>query len=257
MSQSAPGADASNAPDEGAHVAVVTGGARRVGAALVEGLARDGYQVVLHHGHSPDAAAQVAMRIQQQYRARVTIVQADLAQPEGASQVIDHAMQHFGRVDVVVSSASLMRAMPFDAVTVAAWDETANVNLRAPFFLLQAAARVLTEGGVFIQIADHLAHETAFPQLMAHAVTKAGLEQLVRAGADLLAPRCRMNAVAPGLVLPPDDMSPATLERFLRDVPLGRIGSPDDVVDAVRYLIRAAYVTGTILTVDGGRHLRR
>lgn len=255
MSPGVPEADAPRG-DAPRPVAVVTGGARRVGAALAEGVARYGYDVVLHHGHAPDEAEVLAEQLRQG-GARVSVVRADLSTADGPRAVIEHAMSAFGRLDVVISSASLMRAVPFEQVTADDWDATANVNLRAPFLLLQAAAPHLASGGVFIQIADHLAHETGFPQLMAHGVTKAALEQLVRAGADLLAPHGRMNAVAPGLVLPPTDMSDAAIARFLRDVPLGRVGSPTDVVDAVRYLIGAAYVTGVVLTVDGGRHLRR
>jgi pteridine reductase len=112
-------------------------------------------------------------------------------------------------------------------------------------------------GGAIVQIADHLANETGFPRLVPHQVTKAALTQLVRAVADHLAPRIRVNAVAPGLVLAPEELTADATARFLRNVPLARSGSPEDVVQAVHYLVEAAYVTGTVLSVDGGRHLRR
>jgi pteridine reductase len=106
-------------------------------------------------------------------------------------------------------------------------------------------------------MADHLATETGWPNLLPHQITKSALAQLVRAGADMLAPHRRVNAVAPGLVLPPDDMRDASVTAFLRDVPLARAGGPDDVVQAIHALVDALYITGVILPVDGGRHLRR
>ena len=116
---------------------------------------------------------------------------------------------------------------------------------------------MLRDGGVIIQMSDHLAFETVFPDLIPHQVTKSAVTTLVRTMASALAPRVRVNAVAPGLVLAPDRMSDAALQHFLRDVPLARGGSPDDVVQAIHYLVDAPYVTGEVLHVDGGRHLRR
>jgi pteridine reductase len=122
---------------------------------------------------------------------------------------------------------------------------------------MQAAARVMRDGGVIVQLSDHLAFESIFPTLIPHQVTKAALTQLVRTTASALAPRVRVNAVAPGLVLPPDDLADDAIERFLRDVPMGRSGTPHDVAQAVHFLVDAPYVTGIVLPVDGGRHLRR
>ena len=122
---------------------------------------------------------------------------------------------------------------------------------------MQAAARVMTTGGVIIQMSDHLAFETIFPHLIPHQVTKAAVTQLVKTLASALAPRLRVNAVAPGLVLPPEGFTERMRESFLADVPLAREGTTDDVVRAIEFLIEAPYVTGVVLEVDGGRHLRR
>jgi pteridine reductase len=122
---------------------------------------------------------------------------------------------------------------------------------------MQAAARVMRDNGVIVQLSDHLAFETIFPHLIPHQVTKYALTQLVRTTASALAPRLRVNAVAPGLVLAPDDLSQEAIDRFLRDVPLARSGSPDDVTHAIHFLVDAPYITGVVLAVDGGRHLRR
>ncbi|QJR34805.1 SDR family oxidoreductase [Gemmatimonas groenlandica] len=238
-------------------VALVTGGARRVGAEIVRSFAVRGYDVVLHHGSSPDAANALTAELQRAHDVRIEIVQEDIADVHAPQRIIDAAMRAFGALDVVVSSASVMMMHPFDAVTPDEWDQTSAINLRAPFFLMQAAARVMRDGGVIVQLSDHLAFEAIFPHLIPHQVTKSALTQLVRTTASAFAPRLRVNAVAPGLVLPPDELSDETIERFLRDVPLGRSGTPLDVAQAIHFLVDAPYVTGIVLPVDGGRHLRR
>lgn len=238
-------------------VALVTGGARRVGAEIVRSFAARGYDVLLHHGHSPDAAAALAAELRIAHDVRIEVVQEDLASVHASARIIDAAMQAFGALDVVVSSASVMMMHPFDAVTPEEWEQTSAINLRAPFFLIQAAARVMRDGGAIVQLSDHLAFESIFPHLIPHQVTKSALTQLVRTTASALAPRLRVNAVAPGLVLPPDELTEDAIERFLRDVPMGRRGTPLDVVQAIHFLVDAPYVTGIVLPVDGGRHLRR
>lgn len=238
-------------------VALVTGGARRLGAALVRSLAARGYELLVHHGTSAAEARALADEVMAAHGGRVELVHADLTDPSAPGRIVAAAMAVFGRLDVVVSSASIMEVRPFEEVTPADWDRTDAVNLRAPFFLLQAAARVMMDGGVFVQLADHLAHETGWPSLIPHQVTKSALTQLVRTTAEALAPRIRVNAIAPGLVLAPADFSDAASTRFLRDVPLARLGTPDDVVHALHFLIEATYVTGIVVPVDGGRHLRR
>jgi pteridine reductase len=150
-----------------------------------------------------------------------------------------------------------MRVQPFDSVTPEQWDEVSAVNLRAPFFLAQAAARVMPDGGCIVQLCDHLVNEARFPHLIPHQATKAGVANLVATLAGALAPRIRVNGVAPGLVLRPQDMSDAKVEAFLRDVPVAHSGTPADVVRAILYLVDAPYVTGTVMQVDGGRHLWR
>lgn len=238
-------------------VALITGGARRVGAALSRSFAERGYDIVLHHGNSATAADALATELTANFRVHVEVVQEDLIDSSAPARVVQAAISRFDRLDVVVSSASVMETHDFAAVTPDDWARAEAINLRAPFFLMQAAARAMGDGGAIVQIADHLANETGHPRLIPHQVTKAALRQLVRAVAEHLAPHIRVNAVAPGLVLAPDDMSAATTARFLHDVPLARSGTPDDVVLAVHYLVDAPYVTGTVLEVDGGRHLRR
>jgi len=234
----------------------VTGGARRVGAEIVRSFAASGDDIVLHHGSSPDEADALAAELRQN-GTRVHVVQEDLQDAAAPARVVEAAVRVFGALNVVVSSASVMTRRAFDEVTTADWDRAHAVNLRAPFFLMQAAARVMSEGGVIVQMSDHLASEAIFPRLIPHQVSKAALTALVRTVAGALAPRIRVNAISPGLVLAPDEMSPDAIEKFLRDVPLARSGSPQDVVQAIHFLVDAPYVNGVVLPVDGGRHLWR
>lgn len=238
-------------------VALVTGGARRLGAEITRSFSARGYDVVLHHGNSAADAERLANELRRLHGGRVHIVQEDLADAHAPARIIRAAMQTFGALDVVVSSASLMLNKAFTDVTVEDWQQTEAINLRAPFFLMQAAAKVMGKGGVIIQMADHLANETGFPHLIAHQVTKSALPHLIATFATALGPDIRVNGIAPGLVLAPDDLSEAAIASFLRDVPLARSGMPADVVQALHYLVEAEYVTGTVLQVDGGRHLRR
>jgi pteridine reductase len=237
-------------------VTLVTGAARRLGAAIAHSFASATDAIVLHHGNSPADAESVAIELRAR-GALVHVVQADLADVAAPAFLVDEAMRVFGALDVVVSSASVMEWQDFDAVTPNTWNRASDINLRAPFFLMQAAARVMREGGCIIQISDHLAFETIFPKLIPHQVTKSALTQLIRVVASAVAPRLRVNAVAPGLVMAPDDFTDDALANFLKDVPLARSGSPADVVQAIHYLVAATYVTGTVLSVDGGRHLWR
>ena len=237
-------------------VTLVTGGARRLGAEIVRSFAARGDDVVLHHGNSPDDARALAAELTAA-GANVHVVQENLEDATAPSRIVAEAVRVFGRLDVVVSSASVMTSTPFDAVTPAEWDTAHAVNLRAPFFLMQAAGRVMKEGGAIVQMSDHLAFEAIFPHLIPHQVTKYALTQLVHTVAGALAPRVRVNAVAPGLVLAPTDLSRAAIERFLKDVPLAREGTPSDVIGAIHYLVDAPYVNGIVLPVDGGRHIWR
>lgn len=238
-------------------VALVTGGARRVGAEIVRSFAERGYDVLLHHGNSPEAANTLAVELRRAHGCRIEVVQEDLADVKAPARIVAATMRAFEALDVVVSSASVMMTHSFDSVTPEEWEQTCAVNLRAPFFLMQAAARVMRDGGAIVQLSDHLAFEAIFPHLIPHQVTKSALTQLVRTTASAFAPRLRVNAVAPGLVLPPEELSEDTIARFLRDVPLGRSGTPLDVTQAIHFLVDAPYVTGIVLPVDGGRHLRR
>jgi len=165
-------------------------------------------------------------------------------------------LARYGRLDVLVNSAAVMERTPFGSVTAAQWDAMFAINLRGPFLLAQAAAPALAErAGTIVNMADLAAFET-WPAYVPHGISKAGIVQMTRALARVLAPAVRVNAIAPGAVLLPDDWDDASGKHLEQTTPLRRIGSPDDVVGAMLYLIAADYVTGETIIVDGGRHVR-
>jgi pteridine reductase len=235
-------------------VALVTGAAHRVGRALAIGAAREGYDIALHF-HSSEEKVRDSVDGIEQAGARATLFRADLTSGEAPAQLVRDVIAKCGRLDLVVNSAAVMIRMPMGDITAEAWDSVLNLNLRAPFLIAQEAARHLPDGGVIINIADLAAFET-WPGYVPHGVSKSGVVYLTRALARVLAPRIRVNAIAPGTVLLPEDFDPAAAAHLTTTTPLKREGSPDDVVGAMVYLLRAEYVTGETIIVDGGRHVR-
>ena len=236
-------------------VALVTGAGRRVGRALALALGRRGATVAVHYGRSRSGAEEVAREIAA-LGAGAEAFGADLTDPAAPDKLVAAVAAQFGRVDVLVNSAAIMERTPFGDVTPGQWDHIFALNLRAPFFLAQAAAPHLRKvRGTMVNIADLAAYET-WPGYVPHGLTKSGVVHMTRSLARVLAPDVRVNAIAPGTVLLPDDWRREDEERLNRTTPLGRQGSPEDVAAAMLYLIDAEYVTGETLIVDGGRHVR-
>jgi len=235
-------------------VALVTGAGHRVGRAIALGLAESGYAIAVHY-HASGALAEETVRAIAAAGGSAQALGADLRTGDAPAALVRQVVAAFGRLDVVVNSASVMDAMPVGEITPAAWDATLNLNLRAPVLIAQEAARHLPDGGSIINIADLAAFET-WVRFVPHGVSKAGLVYATKALARVLAPRIRVNAIAPGTVLLPDWIDPRTADRWAETTPLKRHGTPEDVVEAVRYLLAAEYVTGTTLVVDGGRQAR-
>jgi pteridine reductase len=235
--------------------ALVTGGARRVGRAIALALADRGANIVLHYNSGAREAQSTAAELRER-GVEVSPVQADLADLTAAQALPKIARNAFGQLDVLVNSAAIMLRTPIGEVTPAQWDEMFAINLRTPFFVAQAAAPLLSEqGGVIVNIADLAAYET-WPAYVPHGITKAGIVQMTRGLARALAPKIRVNAVAPGAVQLPDDWSQDSADRLVSTTPLQKLGSAEDVAQAVVYLCEAEYVTGEVLIVDGGRHIR-
>lgn len=235
--------------------ALVTGGARRVGGAIALGLAEAGCDLVLHYGSSYAEAAQTAAAAEAR-GVRVVTVSADLADPEAARRVLA-AAGDLAPVRLLVNSAAVFPDDDLAGITAARWDRTLAVNLRAPMLFTQAFAAALPEGleGAVVNVTDW---RTARPYRdhFSYTVAKGGLDALTRAAAEALAPRIRVNAVALGAILPPAGQDSAYLKALAREIPAGRPGGTEPVVAAVLFLLRTPFITGEILRVDGGAHLR-
>ncbi len=233
-------------------VALVTGGAVRLGRALSLGLAEAGYDVVVHYHSSDGEARDLRDRIHGMGR-RAALARGDLRDPEAPPALVSVARDTFGRLDLLVNNAATFAAGPLEDVDAAGWDAVMNVNARAPHLLVRAAADLLRASrGSVVNLVDLSAFQ-AWAEYPHHAVSKAALAHLTRVQARAFAPEVRVNAVAPGAVLLPDHYPAERREALRRAAPLQRLGTPEDVVQAVLFLARAPYVTGQILAVDGGR----
>lgn len=235
-------------------VVLVTGAGRRVGAAIAADLGAHGWTVAVHHHASAAGAAAIVAGIETQ-GGRAAAFAADLTDADACAALPAVVVARFGRLDAVVHAAASLQRTPLGATSAATIDAVLALNLRAPFLLAQASAACLVEGGALVLIGDHLAEE-ATAGFAVHGAAKAGVHALVRQLAAALAPRLRVNAVAPGVVLLPDDAPAGLADRLAAEAALGRIGTPADLAGAVRYLLDAPFVTGQVLRVDGGRGLR-
>jgi pteridine reductase len=209
------------------------------------------------HYHASDAGARETARLIHDSGGKAWLVSSDLTSDGAPERLIADVARELGTLDVLVNSSAIMERTPLGEVTAARWDAMMALNIRAPFLLAQAGAAHLTKArGAIVNIADLAAFET-WPAYIPHGISKSGMVYLTRALARTLAPNVRVNGIAPGTVLLPEDWSTGDAAKLNETTPLGRLGSPDDVVDAMLYLLRADYVTGETLIVDGGRHVRR
>ncbi|MBI4520636.1 MAG: SDR family oxidoreductase [Gemmatimonadetes bacterium] len=232
-------------------VAIVTGGAVRVGRAITLALARAGYDLVIHYNRSQKEAEEAQREVQALGRMAV-LVQGDVALKRNVEQVVARANE-LGRLDLLVNNASIFQSKPVLEITEEEWDRVLAVNLKGPFLLAQAAAPLLAAaGGSIVNVVDLSAFQ-AWPSFAHHAVSKAGLLHLTRVLARALGPEIRVNAVAPGPVLPPGHYTADQIERSRKRTVLGRWGSPDDVARTVLFLAESPYITGDVVVVDGGR----
>ena len=235
-------------------VALVTGGAHRVGKAIALELARAGAHVIVHY-HSAGAAVTQTVAEIEALGVRALPVQADLSTAAGIEALFAATAAAFGGLDVLVNSAASMEASDVLTVTREAWQRVLDLNLTAPFFCAQAAARLMAGragGGAIVNIGD-LAGRQPWAKYPAHSVSKAGVEMVTKVLAKALAPEIRVNAVAPGPVMKPDDWDDARWARSGDHTLLKRPGSGYDVARAVLFLLEAEYITGETLVVDGGR----
>jgi NAD(P)-dependent dehydrogenase (short-subunit alcohol dehydrogenase family) len=240
-----------------AKTALITGGAHRVGKAITLALAQASANVVIVYHTSADAAHETEAEARA-CGVGVLAVPADVADHAQVRAMVDTAVARFGSIDILVNAASLFRQTPFPMTDVSPWEQVIAVSLHGSFYCANAIAPLMLQqgAGVIVNIADLMALELR-PHFAAHNVGKAALIALTRQLAVDLAPTACVNAVAPGLVLPPPNMSPERAAALAADTLLGRWGTPQDVADAVLYLIRAEFVTGEVIVVDGGERFAR
>jgi pteridine reductase len=237
---------------------LITGGAKRVGAAICRRLHIAGANLMLHYRASAGEARLLQAELNHIRQNSVALIQADLLDLAKLPAIVEQTLHTFGRLDALVNNASSFFQTPVGEITPNNWDDLIGTNLRAPLFLAQAAASALKKSqGVIVNITDIHA-ERPLKNFVVYSVAKAGLVGLTRSLARELAPEVRVNAVAPGPILWPDDESFDELsrQRIISHTPLRREGTPEDIARAVHYLIvDASYVTGEMINVDGGRHV--
>ena len=239
-------------------VVLVTGGAKRVGAAICRRLHASGATLMLHYRGSAGEARLLQAELNHTRPESVSLIQGDLVDLAKIPALVEQTVNVFGRLDALVNNASSFFQTPVGDIDAAAWDDLIGTNLRAPLFLAQAAAPALRQShGAIVNITDIHA-ERPLKNYVVYSVAKAGLIGLTRSLARELAPEVRVNAVAPGPILWPDDDSfdEVSRQRIISHTPLRREGAPDDIARAVLFLLAdAGYVTGETIHVDGGRHM--
>lgn len=239
-------------------VALVTGAARRVGRAIAEELAAQGASVALHYHHSSDQEVAEALAACRAHGIEAAAFQADLADTAAIERLFAAVQARFGRLDILVNSASAFQRRHLMEVTLADWDLTMAVNLTAPFLCTQAAVRQMqaqaAPGGVIINIGDQ-GVEKPWLDYAHHGISKAGLWALTQITAASEGPLIRANMVIPGLVMRSEGIDEAKWQAYGAAIPVGHVGSAGDVARAVCYLAAEPFITGVALRVDGGEGL--
>lgn len=244
-------------PDHpGRPVALITGAARRIGASIARHLHAAGYDLLLHHRDSVQQAAALAAELEARRPGSVRLARADLGDRDAPGQLVEEALAHAGRLDALVHNASSYFRTPLGEASQAQWDALFDANARAPFFLSQAAAPALRRsGGAIVSLLDIYAERPLLGHPL-YCMAKAAQRMMVYSLARELGPEVRVNGVAPGNVLWSEHAVKAETPAMVEErTALRRQGQPEDIADAVSWLLSARYVTGQVLAVDGGRRL--
>jgi pteridine reductase len=241
--------------DSRRRVALVTGGAVRLGRAIVLERARSGCDVAIHY-HASRGDADSAVAEARALGVRAAAFRANLSRPADCDRLVARTISAFGRLDLLVGSAANFLKVPFAETGADAWDAAIDLNARANFLLARAAERELRSRRGRVVLISDLAARRFWKGYSSHAISKAAVEAVVRVLARQLAPEVSVNGVAPGTILPPPGMPKAAVAKLVAEIPLGRCGTPGEIAAAVAFFCDGpAFVTGQILTVDGGRSL--
>lgn len=234
-------------------VALVTGGARRLGAGIVRELHARGMCVLIHYGGSAREAEALVTELEKLREGSALAVSADLATPAAPNELAAFVRERTGRLDLLVNNAAVFHPTPLPKLIRADWERTLATNLAAPVFLVQALAPLLAAGrGSIVNVTDAYLVRPRL-EYAAYVASKSGLSALTQALALELAPDIRVNAVAPGALLWPEPEPPQRVkDQVLYRIPMGRLGSPEDLARAVAYLASESYLTGVTIPVDGG-----
>lgn len=250
-------------PSSTPKVALVTGAAKRIGAEIVRQLHKENFNVVIHYHQSEQAAKELVDELNKEREKSAIGIVANLNILADINNLAAQAHQHWQRMDLLVNNASSFYPTPIGESSDEDWNELINSNLKAPFFLAQALAKHLAaHRGCIINIADIYA-DRPLKKHSIYSIAKAGNVMLTKSLAQELAPLVRVNGIAPGAILWPDDkhkkpedrLSDAEKEKMLSKIPLQERGQAQDIARAILFLTQSPYVTGQIIAVDGGRSL--
>lgn len=237
-------------------IALVTGGAKRIGAAICRGLHGFDMDIIIHFNKSSDSAIALADELNQIRPDSAYTLQADLGLSDIPAKLIDQAISIRQRLDVLINNASVFYPTPLQAVTTRQWQEIMNINLSAPLFLsLAARGHLAATAGCIINLGDIYA-DILLPDHSLYCISKSALTTLTKSLAIELAPEIRVNAIAPGAILWHDNINSGQQKEILEQIPLGKTGKVEDIVNAVDFLVnRGDYITGQVITIDGGRSM--
>ena len=240
-------------------VALITGAARRIGAVIAKTLHHEGINVAVHYHHSKEEAYQVCNALNNIRSNSAIPIEGDIKNPQACQEIITKAFEAWGALDILINNASSFYPTPFEEAKESQWEDLIGSNLKGPFFLSQAAApHLLTSQGNIINLVDIHA-DKPLKNYPIYSIAKAGLVMLTKSLARELGPAIRVNAVAPGVILWPDEvnaLSEQTQNYIISRTCLKRKGRPEDIAETVLFLIRQNYITGQVIAVDGGRSIR-